>query len=176
MKKLMLSALLLSFLAACASTPTKEKAAVEDKSVPATAAEAPAPAQAQAAVSQEVAVNPLTDPNNILSKRSVYYDFDSSAVKDEYKPMIEAHAKYLIAHPDAKVTLQGNTDERGSREYNLALGQRRADSVKQFMTVLGVPGKQIETVSFGEEKPKATCHDESCWKQNRRTDIVYQGE
>lgn len=177
MKKLMLSVLLLGLLSACASTPTQQnKAAVEDKNVPQTTTTEQQPAQAQAAATQEMAVNPLTDPNNILSKRSIYYDFDSSAVKDEYKPLVEAHAKYLIAHPNAKVTLQGNTDERGSREYNLALGQRRADSVKQFMIVLGVPSSQIATVSFGEEKPKATCHDESCWKQNRRTDIVYQGE
>jgi peptidoglycan-associated lipoprotein len=176
MKKLMLSALLLSLLAACASAPTQgQKAAVVDKSI-SQAAPTEKPAEAQAAPVQPIAVNPLTDPDNILSHRSIYYDFDKSVVKPEYKPMIEAHARYLLQHPDAKVTLQGNTDERGSREYNLALGQRRANSVKKIMVVLGVPGNQVTTVSFGEEKPKATCHNESCWKVNRRTDIVYQGE
>lgn len=90
--------------------------------------------------------------------------------------MIEAHAKYLSAHKDAKATVQGNTDERGSREYNIGLGNQRAESVKKIMNVLGVPDKQVEAVSLGKEKPRATCHDESCWTENRRSDIVYQGE
>jgi peptidoglycan-associated lipoprotein len=97
-------------------------------------------------------------------------------VKDEFKPMIEAHATYLKQNGKAKAFLQGNTDERGSREYNLALGQKRAESVKKMMSVLGVSESQMETVSFGEEKPKAEGHDESAWGQNRRTDIIYQGE
>jgi len=172
MKKLMLSAILVSMLAACASTGTPEKAAVEEKGA---AAKAPV-AETKAAQEGAVAVNPLKDPNNILSKRSVFFDFDSSAVKDEYKPMVEAHAKYLTQNGNTKMTVQGNTDERGSREYNIALGQRRADSVKKIMTLLGASDKQIETVSFGEEKPKAEGHDESAWAQNRRADIVYQGE
>jgi peptidoglycan-associated lipoprotein len=173
MKKLMLSAVLLGLLAGCASTGTEQKAAVEDKSM----TKAPAKtADTMGTQQQGMAVNPLTDPNNILSKRSVYFDFDSVAVKDEYRPMVEAHAKYLTDHSSAKVTIQGNTDERGSREYNLALGQRRADAVKKVMSVLGVGDKQIETVSFGEEKPKATGNNEEAWAQNRRADIVYQGE
>jgi len=118
----------------------------------------------------------LKDPNNILSKRSVYYDLDKYDVKDEFKPMVEAHAKYLTGNADANVIVQGNCDERGSREYNVALGHRRAESVRKMMNVLGVPDKQIETVSFGEEKPRATCHEESCWSENRRSDIMYQGE
>ena len=172
-KNLLLSAVMMSFLAACASQGTKDqpKAAVEEKSV----TSAPA-AETKSAQQTAVAVNPLKDPNNILSKRSVYFDFDKSDVKDEYKSMVEAHAKYLQAHGDAKVTLQGNTDERGSREYNIALGQRRADAVKKAMNVMGVADKQIESVSFGEEKPRKDCHDESCWQENRRADIVYQGE
>lgn len=174
MKKLMLSALLVSLLAACASTGTPEqKAAVEEKSVG--AMKAPG-ADTTAAQQGSVAVNPLKDPSNILSKRSVYFDFDSVVVKDEYKPMVEAHGRYLTQHGNDKVTVQGNTDERGSREYNIALGQRRADSVKKIMTLLGASDNQIETVSYGEEKPKAEGHDESAWAQNRRADIVYQGE
>ncbi|MDD5330098.1 MAG: peptidoglycan-associated lipoprotein Pal [Sulfuricella sp.] len=173
MTKILLSTLLVSLLAACAGQETKEqpKAAVESRE-----AAKPSGAEARPAGQQGVAVNPLKDPNNILSKRSVYYDFDKYDVKDEYKPMVEAHSKYLASHKDAKVTVQGNTDERGSREYNIALGNRRADSVKKIMGAMGVPDSQIETISFGEEKPRGTCRDESCWKENRRSDIVYQGE
>lgn len=165
MKQLMLSALLMSLLAACASHPTKPEATAS------TAGKAATSAQTKAA-----AYNPLNDPHNILSHRSVYYAFDKSIVKDEYKPMIKAHSEYLAGHASAKVQLQGNCDERGSREYNLALGQRRADSVKQLMEAAGVSGKQISTVSYGSEKPRALGHNEEAWAQNRRTDIVYQSE
>lgn len=172
MKKVLFSTLLVGLLAGCAGQDVKDqpKAAVEDRTA------IQAGADAKPAGQQAVTANPLKDPSNILSKRSVYYDLDKSDVKAEYKPMVEAHSKYLTSHKDAKVTVQGNTDERGSREYNIALGNRRADSVKNMMNVYGVPNSQIETVSFGEEKPRATCHDESCWKENRRSDIVYQGE
>jgi peptidoglycan-associated lipoprotein len=121
-------------------------------------------------------LNPLTDPNNILSKRSVYFDFDSYVVKDEYRSLVQAHAQYLRDNGNARVLLQGNTDERGSREYNLALGQRRADAVRHAITLSGAKESQIESVSLGEEKPRATGHDESSWAENRRTDIRYQGE
>ncbi len=174
MNKLLLSALLVSLLSACASTGTPDqKVAVEDKSM-GQKTTADAGAGTSGTQQQGMAVNPLTDPNNVLSKRSVYFDYDSSSVNNEYKPMIEAHAKYLNQNGNTKVTVQGNTDERGSREYNIALGQRRAESVKKVMNVLGVSDKQIETVSMGEEK--ATGHDESGWKNDRRADIVYQGE
>jgi peptidoglycan-associated lipoprotein len=120
--------------------------------------------------------NPLTDPSNILSKRSVYFDFDSNAVKDEYRNMIQSHARYLGDNRSRNIRIEGNCDERGSREYNLALGQRRAESVKKVMTVLGVQDNRIETVSFGEEKPKNAGHDEAAWADNRRADIRYAGE
>jgi len=122
------------------------------------------------------AANPLRDPNNVLSKRSIYFDFDSFVVRDEFKPMIEAHARYLTSNRNAKMTIQGHTDERGSREYNIALGQKRADAVKRMMTLVGVQEIQIETVSFGKEKPKNMSHDESGWAENRRDDLVYAGE
>jgi peptidoglycan-associated lipoprotein len=112
----------------------------------------------------------------VLSKRSVYFDFDSYVVKDEYKPLIEAHAKYLQATRTAHLTIQGNCDERGSREYNIALGQRRADTVKRMMQLYGATDAQIETVSFGKEKPKNQGHDEAAWAENRRDDLVYAGE
>ena len=117
----------------------------------------------------------LKDPNNPLSKRSIYYDFDAYNIKEEFQQVVEAHAKFLLEHKDMKVRVEGNCDERGSREYNLALGQRRADSVKRALTLLGVPNKQIETVSFGSEKPKAVGHDDDAWAENRRSDLAYVG-
>jgi len=112
----------------------------------------------------------------VLSKRSVYFDYDSYAVKDEYKPLIEAHGKYLQTTRTARMTIQGNADERGSREYNIALGQRRADTVKRMMLLYGATDAQVETVSFGKEKPKNPGHDEGAWAENRRDDVVYAGE
>src|SRR5574340_78889 len=181
MKKLILSMVLVNLLAACASQEAKDtKASVEERSPVAVAEKAAEPsaqtAVTQTAPAQQRALDPLKDPANILSKRSIYFDYDSSAVKNEHKPLVEAHAKYVASHPGAHVTLQGNCDERGSREYNLALGQRRAEAVKKMMAVLGVADKQMEAVSLGEEKPWAPGHDEASWTQNRRVDIVYQGE
>ena len=118
----------------------------------------------------------LQDPNSILSQRSVYYEYDSYTVKGEYRELVLSHARFLRDTPDASVILQGNTDDRGSREYNLALGQRRSDSVKNMMTLAGARDGQIESVSLGEEKPRALGHSESAWSQNRRTDIIYRGE
>ena len=112
----------------------------------------------------------------MLSKRSVYFEFDSFTVSDQYKPLVEAHARYLNANRNAKLTLQGHGDERGAREYNIALGQKRAEAVKRAMTLIGVQEMQIETVSFGEEKPKNPGHDEAAWAENRRVDILYSGE
>lgn len=170
MKKVLFSALVVGLLAGCAGQDVKEqpKAAVEDRTAQG--------ADTKSAGQQSVSANPLTDPNNILSKRSVYFDLDKYDVKAEYKPMVEAHAKYLTGNKGAKVAVQGNTDERGSREYNIALGNNRANSVRKMMNVFGASDSQIEVISFGEDKPRAACHDESCWKENRRSDIVYQGE
>ena len=191
MKNLMLNKKLLSglvialLLSACKSTPMVDKpAAVEDKSV-ATQATPPAPVAPSADTTgvKEVTVdgnatagNPLKDPNNILSKRNIYFDFDSDTVKAEFRPLIEAHAKYLLANANAKLILQGNTDERGTREYNLSLGQRRSVSVKKSFNLLGVQDKQIETVSFGEEKAAPNCADENCHQANRRVDVAYENE
>jgi peptidoglycan-associated lipoprotein len=118
----------------------------------------------------------LTDPNSILSKRLIFFDFDSNQVKEEFRPLVAAHAKYVSQNGKAKMVIQGHTDERGSREYNLALGQRRADAVKQMMAVLGAEGARVESVSFGEEKPRAQGATESAYSENRRAEIVYQGE
>jgi len=118
--------------------------------------------------------NPLDDPASPLANRTIYFDFDSATIKDEDKAMIEAHAKYLATHSSASITLEGNADERGTREYNAALGERRANVVREMMTLLGASGQQIRTVSYGEERPAAPGHDEAAWRLNRRVDIVYR--
>lgn len=162
--------LLISLLWGCSSQPTQPTAAEDRPAGAGTTKDSSRTAEAMPTL------NPLTDPNNILSKRSVYFDYDSHAVRNEYKPLVQSHAQYLRDYPNAKVLLQGNTDDRGSREYNLALGQRRADSVRNAMTLTGARETQIESVSLGEEKPRATGHDEASWAENRRVDIRYQGE
>jgi peptidoglycan-associated lipoprotein len=117
-------------------------------------------------------VDPLTQ--GALAKRSIYFDYDSYVVKAEFQATIEAHAKYLVANKGRKILVQGNTDERGGREYNIALGQKRAEAVRKALALLGVAEAQVEAVSLGEEKPKATGSDEASWAENRRSDIVYQ--
>lgn len=128
---------------------------------------------ARAVAPVDVSRDPLNDPNSPLAKRSVYFDFDSYSVKPEYQGTLTEHAKYLAAHRDRKILIQGNTDERGTSEYNLALGQKRAEAVLRSLSSLGVPDSQMESVSLGKEKPKATGHDEASWAENRRADIVY---
>ena len=170
--------LMFSLLAACATEQVKEtqEAQAASKPVPlAVRAAPPAPrVLAQPVSPKPAAVNPLNDPSNILSKRSVYYDYDEYTVKQEFRPLLEAHASYLKQHPGASVNIEGNCDERGSREYNLALGQRRAEGVQRLMVLMGAGSGQIEAISYGEEKPKALGHDEKSWAQNRRSDLTYK--
>ena len=109
-----------------------------------------------------------------LSKKSVYFDYDSYIVKDEFRPAVGANGKYLNTNRGRKVIIQGNTDERGGSEYNLALGQKRAEAVRKQLASIGVPESQIEAVSLGKEKPRATGHDEAAWAENRRADFLYQ--
>jgi len=116
----------------------------------------------------------FNDPNNPLSKRTVYFMLDSSEVMPDFIPVISAHAQYLIANPVQRITLEGHGDERGSREYNIALGEQRAKSVAGMMKVQGVSESQLEIVSYGEEKPSAYGSDEEAWEKNRRVEIVYQ--
>jgi len=116
----------------------------------------------------------FNDPNNPLSKRTVYFMLDSSEVMPDFIPVIAAHAQYLVANPGQKITLEGNGDERGSREYNIALGEQRAKSVASKMKVQGVSENQLQIVSYGEEKPAAFGSDEAAWEKNRRVEIVYQ--
>ena len=111
-----------------------------------------------------------------LTKKSIFFEYDSDVVKEEYRPLVAGHARYLTFDRTKRIIIQGNTDERGSREYNLALGQRRADSVKRMMTMLGARGTQIETVSFGKDKPREQRSNEAAYAENRRADIVYLSE
>lgn len=178
MKNVALYLAIAAIAAGCASQEARKDAPVTDRSsgvTPPTASTSPG-ATATPSRSSPVTGNPLRDPNNILSKRSVFFDYDSNSVKDEYRGLVQAHSRYLGDKRDTRIRIEGNCDERGSREYNLALGQRRAESVKKVMTVLGVADGRIETVSYGEEKPMSGGHDEQAWSQNRRADIKYAGE
>jgi peptidoglycan-associated lipoprotein len=189
MRKFLIAAFAVAFLAGCQSTETQSPAPIEEPAPGSAAAGAAAGGTAGGATTSGVTTSgiggtaaggglspALKDPKNILSKRTIYFDYDSFVVKDDYRAQVEAHAKYLQTTRAANITLQGHTDERGSREYNIALGQKRADAVKQLMRVLGATEIQIETVSFGKEKPKSDGHDESAWAQNRRVEIIYVGE
>ena len=167
-------------LVGCSSTPDEQKPVTVTDAKPSVGDIKPPPRPPEPTVKpvtpQDVGVDPLRDPKNILSRRSIYFDYDQFVVKEEFKPVVSAHANYLSRDRNRRMTIQGNTDERGSREYNLALGQKRADAVKNMMTLLGATAAQIETVSFGEEKPRAQGASEQAWAENRRADIVYQGE
>jgi peptidoglycan-associated lipoprotein len=173
-----------ALLAACSTTPPDEQsqAGVEERGAGKPGAAKPVDQKPIASVDltgarkDKDAASMLRDPNNILSKRSIYYDLDKFDVKDEYRSLVEAHAKYLRENPASKILIQGNTDERGSREYNVGLGQRRSDGVKKMLILLGAKENQIESVSLGEEKPQAEGQSEDAWSKNRRSDILYSGE
>lgn len=148
---------------------------VKDTSMPAMGSPQQVTSQSPTTVfaSRPQAASPLPDSDSLLAKRSIYYDFDQYDFKSEYRPVIEAHAAYLRSNAAATLRIEGNADERGSREYNLALGQRRADSVKRALQLMGIADQRIETISWGEEKPSPMGHDESAWAQHRRSDITY---
>lgn len=178
--KLLMAAAISVFLIGCKSTPMKDPAsvAVEDKS--ASASTGGDSSDVKGAVidgsGANGSANELNDPNNILSKRNIYFDYNSDAIRAEYRPNVEAHAKYLNANTATKMTLQGNADERGTREFNLSLAQRRAVAVKKALNILGVSDSQIETVSYGEENANTSCGSEDCYAQDRRVEIVYPNE
>ena len=119
------------------------------------------------------AVENFDNPESLLSKRVIYFDFDKSEVKSEYRAIVAAHAAYISAHRSARVTLEGHADERGTREYNLGLGERRGNAVSGLLSAAGAMGGQLDTVSYGEERPVCRVSDEGCWSQNRRVEIVY---
>jgi peptidoglycan-associated lipoprotein len=164
--------LVLAALAGCSSTPKQEEAAPAP--VATTAAPAAPMAPPAESVVAKVTVPDHLDPNSALRRdHSVFFAFDKYSVEQQYAAVVDRHAKYLVAHPSLSVKIEGNADERGGREYNLALGQKRADAVKQALKLAGVKEAQMESVSFGKEKPVALGHDEAAWAQNRRADIAY---
>ena len=117
----------------------------------------------------------LNDPASLLSKRVLYFDFDSSKINEEERAIVTAHAGFLANNPVAKMTLEGHADERGTREYNIGLGERRALAVRQLLLFMGARDDQIQTISYGEEKPASLGHDDSSWRLNRRVEILYEG-
>lgn len=145
----------------------------------------PAPEEPAETKPAEVTTAPALDPRDytdarnfdnsesLLSKRVIYFDFDKSEIKAEYRPIIAAHAAYASANGSARVTLEGHADERGTREYNLGLGERRGNAVSGLLSAAGARGSQLDTVSYGEERPVCRVSDDSCWSQNRRVEIVY---
>lgn len=151
------------------STPTTSTAPAQKPAAPPVATVTrTTPAAVKAAVPEYL------NPNSpIFRERSVYFDFDNYSIKNEFNALIERQGKYLVSHPNLSIKVEGNADERGGAEYNLALGQKRADAVLRALKVYGVKESQMEAVSWGKEKPKATGHDEASWAENRRVDLVY---
>jgi len=186
MKKLILGVLLLNLLAACSSNPPKE-ATVESattSTAPAPVAQISADTQAASATKANAAAEAAAAKNAaaaaaeaaLMQKNSVYFPFDVDAIQDTDRETVMKHAEYLAGHPNAKVRVEGNADERGSSEYNLGLGQRRANNTKRALVLGGASESQIETASYGEEKPRCSEHNEACWAQNRRADINYSAK
>jgi peptidoglycan-associated lipoprotein len=157
-------------LAAC-SSPTKLNDAPVVESKPQSVAPSADPRQVSTV--NTASSDPLNDPQGVLAMRSVYFDFDSFVVRTSETSVVKNHSQYLNNNKQRKILIQGNTDDRGGAEYNLALGQKRAEAVRKSMTLLGVPESQMEAVSLGKEKPKAQGSNEAAWAENRRADIVY---
>ncbi len=164
-------AVLSVFLVACGTTAKKSDEAtpaaqVEERDTP--------PAEGTGTDSPEgFSGHPLDDPSSPLSKRVIYFEYDSSEVTAADRDLVSAHAQYLAKNPDTSVTLEGHADERGSREYNIGLGERRAQAVRSLMAVQGASDSQLKIVSYGEERPATEGQDESSWQQNRRVELVY---
>ena len=162
-------------LGGCSSTPLTPPPA---KPVAAVAPAAPMKSiestPASSSTVAMVSVPAYLDPSNPISKeRSVYFDFDDFTIKNQYAQLIQLQGNFLVSKPLLSIKIEGNTDERGSPEYNLALGQKRAEAVVKALEIYGVKDRQLEAISWGEERPKATGHDETAWSQNRRADLVY---
>jgi peptidoglycan-associated lipoprotein len=174
--KTALSVLAAAVLAACSSTPLDENKAPVESRAGSTAPGGSSSSSGATPQSRVVPVDIAKTDSTVLSglPRVVYFDFDSYVVKDEFRPTVEANAKALTSDAKRKVSIEGHTDERGGREYNLALGQKRAESVARSLALLGAKDSQIEAVSFGEERPAAQGSDESAWAKNRRAELTYR--
>jgi peptidoglycan-associated lipoprotein len=167
----------LAVLAACTSVDLKEPAKIERRDAGSAGVGSTIDPNASVSGVAPVVVqetDPLNDPASPLAKRSVYFQYDSFVVQPEFQSVVDAHARYLAANKGKKVVIEGNTDERGGREYNLALGQKRADAVRRALATLGVDDAQMESISFGEEKPRAMGTDEASLSENRRADLSYR--
>ncbi len=176
MKRMILAVAAATMLVACASTPESDSgAAVEDRTPGAGTGTRGGPSS-QPITTTTIPGDPLKDPSSPLAKRSIFFEFDRDDIKEEYRPTLEAHARYLGQNQGKKMLIQGNADDRGSREYNIGLGQRRADAVKRTLLLMGAGEAQLESVSLGEEKPRCAEQTEECWAQNRRADLLYSGE
>ena len=167
--KMLLAAASVALMAGCASTKLDKPAEVEKKDVTTTTTQQSTPATGNSTVATTDLSAQQAAPATM--DRVIYFDFDSYAVKDEFRPIVEAHAKMLKANSSAKEVAEGHTDERGGSEYNLALGQKRAEAVVQQLKVLGVGDSQLEAVSYGKERPAVDGHDESAWAKNRRVEL-----
>jgi len=165
---------LIVVLAGCSTTGEKQggEVAVEDRGTSADEGAVTSGAYG----SSEFSSYSLTDPNSPLARRVIYFEYDSAEISGSDQELLVQHSGYLVANPGQHITLEGHTDERGSREYNIALGDRRALSVQRIMELNGVLPEQITVVSYGEEKPAAEGHSDAVWRLNRRVEIVYQGQ
>lgn len=164
-------ALVIAFtLAACKTTPEPTQAPVED-----TTPTTPTPTETRGAPNPRdyTDARNFDNPESLLSQRVIYFDFDKSTVRPEYRDLISAHAAYLASSGTARVTLEGHADERGTREYNLGLGERRGNAVEGLLSAQGARSSQTSVVSYGEERPVCRVSDDNCWSQNRRVEIVY---
>lgn len=173
--RVFLAAALAAALAGCASGVKLDNVPVEDRTGGAVAPAGPQAGGGESHVSPVQADETNADlagPANVA--RIVYFDYDSNAIKPDFQPLIEANARFLAQHRNSHVVVEGHTDERGGSEYNLALGQRRAEAVRQALELLGVQDSQVEAVSFGKEKPAVDGHDEAAWAKNRRAEIAYR--
>ncbi len=178
LKKIVISVFLYSlFLGGCSSTgDIRTEPVVEDLSAPGNGSATGDNSASTSAMpgGVEYRGDPLDNPASPLSTRTIYFDFDSSEIEPEYQENILAHGTYLAEHSDASLVLEGHTDEKGTREYNIGLGERRAQAVRRLLLFQGAVDKQIQVVSYGEEKPAADGHDEMSYEQNRRVEIIYQ--
>lgn len=154
-------------VSACASSPKATTVQTSPQADSRQAGTASASAPAADTGSSDLAAQLLE-----MQKSSVYFDFDEFAIKPEYREVVHQHAQFIKKQKALTIKLEGHADERGSSEYNLSLGDRRANAVRKSLEVLGVPGGQIHTVSMGEESPRLACHEEKCWKENRRVDFI----
>lgn len=177
LKKIVILIVPVVVLWGCESTPDEKPDTSADtvkvESGDATPSGADQDAGATAKPMVEPKKHPLDDPNSMLADRTIYFDFDKNDIKGEFRDVIKAHADFLAGNPSAKVSIEGHADERGTREYNIGLGDRRSNAVRQLLVLQGASSSQVDTISYGEERPAALGHDESSWSQNRRAEIVY---